>query len=229
MENKIKKKHHYILSVFIIFIVFVFSVFYAYYFPATMKLFDKEINKIISKTEISFDCKIFTDFTIFAEKTINKTIYMYEVIKDNMDGVFDDIKPVSGYIFTSSAEFPLENKNVTSEYGERKNPITNDEEIHKGIDLAALEGEYVVSAWPGKISETGLDKIYGNYIIIEHAEDFYTRYCHLSKICINENEFVNAGEIIGKVGNTGYSTGSHLHFEVIVEGINIDPMECFDI
>ena len=73
------------------------------------------------------------------------------------------------------------------------------------------------------------DEIYGNYIVVEHSDGFLTKYCHLSKITANENDYVFANDKIGEVGSTGRSTGNHLHFEVIIEGRKIDPMECFDI
>ncbi len=229
MEQKVKKKHHYFLSLLLFLAAFAGITYYACSFPVTMELLDNEINKIILKTNDESDFSFFSDFSEFANDIVNEAIYIAEIIKNNIDGIFGEIKPITGFIFTSAGNFPLDNINITSEYGERINPITDNEEIHNGIDIASPEGADIYSLWPGTVSETGYDNIYGNYIIIEHSEDFFTKYCHLSKISVNLNDFINFGEIIGKTGSTGYSTGSHLHLEVVIDGINIDPMECFDL
>ena len=71
--------------------------------------------------------------------------------------------------------------------------------------------------------------IYGKYIIMEHSKGFFTKYCHLSEITVKKGDFVLSGSKIGEAGSTGRSTGSHLHFEVIIDGRNIDPKECFEL
>lgn len=229
MEQKIKKKHHYFLSVFVIILIFAAESFYAYKFPATMELLDKEVNEVFSLTEKEEKCTFFSEFSSFAGKIINGTEYWIEVIKDNIEGKFENTKKISAFIISSAAKFPLENKNITSEFGKRTNPVSGKAEIHSGIDIAAAEGSNVFPAWPGKIIKTGYDEIYGNYVLIEHADGFFSKYCHLSGILMKENDFVNIATAIGKAGNTGWSTGSHLHFEVEIDGIKIDPLECFAI
>ena len=150
-------------------------------------------------------------------------------IINNIENNYEENGKLPLVVFSCSADFPVETNLITSDFGSRKDPFSGKEDIHTGIDIAAEEGSDVVAAWPGKIMETGFDDIYGNYIIIEHSNDFYTKYCHLSKICVEENEYVLAKEKIGEAGNTGRSTGSHLHFEVMVDGVKIDPMECFEL
>ncbi|MBR5872495.1 MAG: M23 family metallopeptidase, partial [Oscillospiraceae bacterium] len=154
--------------------------------------------------------------------------YYFELIEENLKGSFEEIKPISEFIITSAAKFPVESKNITSTFGKREDPFLKNESYHNGIDISAPLGSDICSAWPGIILETSFDEIYGNYVIIEHSEEFFTKYCHLSKICAEEKNFVNAGEKIGEAGSTGRSTGSHLHFEVIINGINIDPKECLE-
>ena len=193
-----------------------------------MELLDRKVNDMFSKTDTESNFEFFSDFSDFSNKTINKIIYYIEIIKDNIDNIYEETKMISGFIFTSAGKYPLEDINITSKYGERINPITYKSEIHKGIDIASPEGTDIYSLWPGTVSEIGGDDIYGNFIVIEHSYGFYTKYCHLSKILVKINDFINAGNTIGETGSTGYSTGSHLHLEVIVEGVKIDPMECFE-
>ncbi len=229
MEQKTKKKHHFAAFAILILLIFSAVTVYAYKFPVTMELFDKEVNKILSSAEIEENCTVFSDFSSFAAKIVNGAIYWYEVIKENLSGTFDDSKQIPAFIISSAADFPIKSKNITSLFGERINPVSGKSEIHSGIDIASPDGTEIHTAWPGTIKETGFDEIYGNYIVIEHSPEFYTRYCHLSEISVNENDFVNIDIGIGKAGNTGWSTGSHLHFEVEIDGTKIDPMECFGL
>ena len=119
--------------------------------------------------------------------------------------------------------FPVDDGVLTSSFGSRIHPITNRETWHKGIDIAASKGANVYSANHGTVEETGYDKTYGNYIIIKHLNGYETFYAHLSKIKCDENIKIEAGDIIGLVGSTGLSTGSHLHFEIRKDGKALNP------
>lgn len=222
-----KKKHHYFLKLIIIFLVFALMFFYAYKFPVTMELIDKNINKILSFSGRDSDFSVFSDISVFTKKAVNNAEYIYEIIKENIGEIKKDTKQISGILISFPAAFPTKTTDISSFFGKRNDPISGKEDMHTGIDIAAFSGEEVSAAWPGKIFETGSDNIYGNYIIIEHSDNFYTKYCHLSKICVECNSLVFAKEKIGEVGNTGRTTGSHLHFEVILGGRHIDPKECF--
>lgn len=226
--EKIKKKRHFIfLKILAALLIFALLGFYAYSFPKTMELLDEKINEIINVAGGNYDISPFSDFSVFAKKVFNSAIYYYEIIKSNFNGAFPETAPLPVMIFSCAAEFPLESGRITSGFGKRADPISKKEDSHSGLDIAAEFGSDVTAAWPGKIFETGFDKIYGKYIIIEHSEGFFTKYCHLSKICVGEENFVFAGEKIGEAGSTGRSTGNHLHFEVEINGIKFDPMECF--
>ena len=112
---------------------------------------------------------------------------------------------------------------ITSPYGTRMHPIFGASKFHNGIDLAA-NYENVYSVLDGVVTETGWDnKGGGNYIKIKHFDRFETAYLHLSEIYYRVGEFVNAGFIIAKSGNSGNSTGPHLHFSVKEFGQNINP------
>lgn len=223
MEQR-KNKHIFIKSVFAVIIIFGICA-YAYYFPKTMELFDKEASKLIKEKEITF----FSDFSKLTHTILNDILYLIEIIEENTDKNSFDTSPLPVAIITNAAFFPSEGKRITSDFGERVNPISKTGEKHLGIDIAAPQGSSVFAAWPGKIAETGFDDINGNFVTIEHSKNFYTKYCHLSKISCDEGDFISAKEKIGEAGSTGWATGNHLHFEVIIEGKNIDPKGCFEI
>ncbi len=229
LEQKTKKKKHIFLKLLVVLIAVAGIILYAYHFPKTMELLDKNINLILEKAGMDFECGIFASLSSFAEKTINNIVYIIEIIDMNTKTERIDTSPVPVVIFTNAAFFPSEGETVTSDFGSRINPISGNYENHGGIDIAALPGSNIFAAWPGKVLETGFDSIYGNYIMIKHSENFITKYCHLSEITCKKDDFVKAEDVIGKAGSTGWSTGSHLHFEVEVDGRKVDPMECFDI
>jgi murein DD-endopeptidase MepM/ murein hydrolase activator NlpD len=85
---------------------------------------------------------------------------------------------------------------------------------HKGIDIAAPEGEEIVSVSDGKVTKSYYSDSYGNVVFIEHPEGYETVYAHLSKRNVKEGETVKKGQVVGIIGNTGISTGTHLHFEL---------------
>lgn len=94
---------------------------------------------------------------------------------------------------------------------------------HQGVDFAAAIGTPVVAALPGRVVSAGALGGYGNQVLLQHADGTATRYGHLSVIDVRPGQVLRAGERLGAVGNTGVSTGAHLHFEVIVAGTPIDP------
>ncbi len=199
---------------------------YAYFFPTTMAYLDSAVNKVFAP-EKPFE--IFENFSEFSKITINKALYYIDIIKNNIEGNMPESKEIPTVLFTCLGKFPTKNIAVTSAFGIREHPIYKSEDFHTGLDIAAPKGADITASWPGTVFETGNDEIYGNYVIIEHSSGFKTKYCHLSKISVEENDFVLAGEKLGEAGNTGLTTGSHLHFEVSVDGKNIDPESCIEI
>ena len=112
---------------------------------------------------------------------------------------------------------------VTSKYGPRRR------RMHKGIDLKVLKGDTIRAAFNGKVRIKAFERRgYGYYVVLRHPNGLETIYGHLSKILVDENQIVRAGETIGLGGNTGRSTGSHLHFETRFLGQAINPAEIID-
>lgn len=109
-------------------------------------------------------------------------------------------------------------KTITSKFGPRSAPTAGASSYHRGIDISASIGDKVIAAASGKVIEVATSSSRGKYITISHGSKLYTRYQHLSKQSVKKGDKVNAGDTIGKVGNTGVGTGAHLHFEVLKGG-----------
>ena len=94
---------------------------------------------------------------------------------------------------------------------------------HKGVDLAAKKGTPIYAAGDGTVTYAGYDGDYGYSVIISHANGISTRYAHANSLCVSKGQTVSQGDVIAYVGSTGYSTGNHLHFEVMVKGSCVNP------
>jgi len=147
---------------------------------------------------------------------------MHTSKKQNFFATYDFVDEPAA--FFSKIVMPLKNKlTVTSSYGTRRHPIFGTKKIHNGIDLKA-SFENVYSVLDGIVTATGWDsKGGGNFIKVKHFNRFETSYLHLSEIYYQAGEQVKAGFIIGKSGNSGNSTGPHLHFSVKEFGQSINP------
>jgi murein DD-endopeptidase MepM/ murein hydrolase activator NlpD len=117
---------------------------------------------------------------------------------------------------------------ISSAFGLRKDPFSKQTKFHKGLDLSAPEGMKVVPALPGTVLTAGYENGYGNAVVIQHANGIQTKYGHLASINVKAGDSVDSQSTLGTVGNTGHSTGSHLHFEVIRMGKPIDPALSFN-
>lgn len=112
---------------------------------------------------------------------------------------------------------------ASSGYGLRNDPLSGGTVNHPGFDLAAVTGTQVAAAARGTVVHAGPAGTYGNLVTVRHDNGFETRYAHLSAVDVKVGDVVEAGQDVGKVGTTGYSTGPHLHFEVRHDGVAIDP------
>jgi len=119
---------------------------------------------------------------------------------------------------------PLTNTYVSAAFGNRIDPINGGHEFHKGIDLNGETGDPIHAAADGIVMRADFDTGgYGNVVDIDHGNGYVTRYGHCSKLLVKVGDLVHAGDVIAKVGSTGHSTGSHLHFEVWINGAPVNP------
>lgn len=122
------------------------------------------------------------------------------------------------------SESPVNKAITTSKYGVRIHPITNKLTLHQGIDYVPTFDEYAKSTLPGVVEKAEhSDSGYGNMVVVLHANKVRTIYAHLDFISVKPNQPVSQGTILGKVGNTGYSTGRHLHYEISIENVKVNP------
>lgn len=112
---------------------------------------------------------------------------------------------------------------VTSDFGSRVDPYTSEHVMHSGLDIAGPHGKEIVAPADGTVVFAGLEGGYGNVVVIDHGYGIKTRYGHLAFIKVKAGERVKRGDIVAGMGNTGRSTGPHLHYEVRVNGVAQNP------
>ena len=112
---------------------------------------------------------------------------------------------------------------VTSDYGTRVSPMSGASSNHKGIDIGASAGADIIAAADGTVTAASYSSVAGNYVMIDHGGGLYTVYMHASSLLVSPGQTVSAGDVIAKVGSTGISTGSHLHFGVSLNGSYVSP------
>ena len=176
----------------------------------------------------------------FNTVSMEKSFYKVEVAAAASDNVDDDNR--RGIVSTpetviteheareltpvSIFRLPLDTLIVTSPYGYRIDPFTRKRKMHSGMDFRA-SSDKVYAMMPGRVLKVGYDKISGNYVTLQHGS-ITVSYCHLSQVLKNKNELVTVGEVVGVTGNTGRSTGEHLHLTCKIKGRAIDPSLILD-
>lgn len=131
-------------------------------------------------------------------------------------------------VYTGAEKFPtglpLDSALLTSRFGYRLHPVTGKYQPHSGIDLAAPAGTPIVSTSDGVVISAGWMGGYGLTVRVDHGGGIETRYAHMSRIAVSELQEVTRGQVIGFVGSTGRSTGSHLHYEVREANRAVNPL-----
>jgi hypothetical protein len=134
--------------------------------------------------------------------------------KDNSDIKLPPLMRVSGVNFSN----PLKDTYVTSEFGPRWN------REHQGVDLDAGLRDKVFAAEQGVVVKAGAGRGYGKMVRIKHANGYETVYAHMNRISVREGDRIRKGDVVGQAGNTGTSSGVHLHFEIIKDGTHVNPL-----
>jgi murein DD-endopeptidase MepM/ murein hydrolase activator NlpD len=120
---------------------------------------------------------------------------------------------------------PVLDGSLGSAFGWRIDPITGRSALHTGLDFQADPGAAILAAAGGVVVTQEVHPAYGNMVEIDHGNDLITRYAHASRIFVKKGDLIKRGQKVAEVGNTGRSTGPHLHFEVLVQGIPQDPQK----
>lgn len=179
---------------------------------------DKMIDEINSDAEATRRAVIAAEE---AEEQLQAEIRAALAANNNSGGVVD----------TGDFRWPLDSKynNITSKFGYRTHPVTGIYKLHSGVDIASsgIKGSSIYAAKGGTVIKAGYNTGYGNYVVINHGDGYATLYGHASSLTVSAGQTVNKGDVIGYVGSTGYSTGPHLHFEIMINGEYTNPLDYF--
>ncbi len=132
--------------------------------------------------------------------------------------------PIPQRAISVPSRMPLEGAALTSGFGMRTHPVLGGRRAHAGIDLAAPTGTPVYATANGVVGRADWFSSYGLFISLNHGASTETRYAHLSRLAVAAGDTVKKGDLIGYVGSTGRSTGPHLHYEVRVDGVAVNPI-----
>ena len=127
------------------------------------------------------------------------------------------------FLISTPSIWPAEGQ-LSSTFGMRSSPFTGQGRMHAGLDISNRPGTPIISPAKGTVTFSGWDGAYGICVLINHGNNISTRYAHMLRSAVREGQVVNRGDIIGNIGNTGRSTGPHLHYEVRVGGVCVNPM-----
>ena len=179
-----------------------------------------EIISVKNKSEYSFGEIEYANIQIK-----KNTLEYFKFLTD--DGFIDYFNRKGKNVKKSILKTPLDGARISSSFGMRKHPISGFNKMHKGVDFAAPIGTPIYAGGNGIIEMLGVNGGYGKYIRIRHNNEYKTAYAHLSsyKKGISKGVRVNQGDIIGYVGSTGRSTGPHLHYEIIYQNKQVNPLK----
>ena len=184
--------------------------------PADIKIKPGQGGKLVSGRDLSF---------LELQATLKEL--------DNLAGARTDLMTVlESRLFEQKikkmmipTQTPVPNANLGSNFGWRIDPITGRSALHTGLDFPAAPGTAIFAAAGGVVVTQEYQSEYGNIVEVDHGNDLISRYAHASKVYVRKGDLIRRGQKIADVGNTGRSTGPHLHFEVLVQGIPQDPQK----
>lgn len=187
---------------------------------SSLKTQYNEANALVK--ELSADAKEY-------EKKYNEAEAAQEQVRNDLKKILSNSSSKQTTYVGGTFMWPTKATRITSYYGRRKDPITKKSAFHTGIDIGASSGSDIYAANSGTVVVAGWSqKGYGNYVVIDHGGGKSTLYAHMKSIKTTKGATVAKGEVIGYVGTTGYSTGPHLHFEILINGDHTNPMNYFN-
>jgi murein DD-endopeptidase MepM/ murein hydrolase activator NlpD len=159
------------------------------------------------------------------EEELEKLVRQSQLQIDSYSEIVDILAEKKEIRDSTPSIRPLKGGYLSSRFGRRMDPFTGRISYHRGIDFHARTGTPVVSTADGMVTMAKKKGNFGLAIEVNHGNGFKTRYAHLSKMLVKRGQRVRRGDIIGLVGNTGLSTGSHLHYEVIFRKAHRNPLQ----
>ncbi len=174
--------------------------------------------KVLQQPSAGFR-KIVADVTYLNDKEVSKEILKEEVVMEAVPKIVE-----RGTKIPPTYIKPLSGGRLSSGFGRRKAPTRGASSYHKGIDWATPTGTAVFASCGGTVAKAGWGSGYGYVVYINHEDGRQTRYAHLSKVLVKAGEKVKQGERIALSGNTGVSSGPHVHFEILINGSQVNPL-----
>lgn len=162
--------------------------------------------------------------TFIGELTYQGLNQQVVTLISSLSEVKDEITSYLEIMRVTPSIYPTDSHRITSQFGTRRDPFTGVWSYHSGVDIGASFNSEVYATADGVVSTVGSDQGKGNYVTINHGNGLQTRYMHLNKYIVKAKQAVEKGDVIGYVGSTGRSTGPHLHYEVIKNGKQVDPI-----
>lgn len=190
-----------------------------------IKTFYSELSKNdMTSSELLATFKKVAEFTFAPSTEWDGTFSVDEAATENAGETTGEEVTFSPVVLTVNFESPLEKSKITSNFGYRISPITNKLSLHTGVDLASPENAKISAVCSGVVEEASYNEVRGNYIVINHGGNIKTTYNHCNELLAEKGTRIRAGETVALVGSTGYSTGPHLHFEVLLNGKYVNPL-----
>ena len=155
---------------------------------------------------------------------VNQTILAAKSQKTDFNSLISQLEKKKNLLAATPSIRPVDGW-ITSKFGYRKSPFTGLRSFHSGLDIANKTGTEIIATANGKVSYAGRKMYFGNLVVIDHGYGKVTRYGHLKKVLVKPGQQVKRGEVIALLGNTGQSTGPHVHYEVVINGLPIDPLK----
>lgn len=155
-------------------------------------------------------------------------IFSYYV-DDQALNLYDELQRLGNFVSVLPSADPMRRARLTSGFGMRRHPITRRPDMHAGVDYVSYDDTRIFASGPGVVKFAGENGGYGNMVSIDHGHGVETVYAHMSRIHVQPGQRVGTDTLLGRMGNTGLSTGPHLHFEVRFNGRSINPLKMFEV
>ncbi|MBO5336688.1 MAG: M23 family metallopeptidase [Lachnospiraceae bacterium] len=175
--------------------------------------------KVLQQPSAGFR-KVVADVSFLNEKEVSRVILKEEIVMEAVPKIVE-----RGTKIPPTYVKPISGGRLSSSFGRRSAPKKGASTYHKGVDWAVPTGTAVFASSGGTVARAGWGSGYGYVVYIDHADGRQTRYAHLSKVLVKAGETVKQGERIALSGNTGVSTGPHLHFEILINGSQVNPLK----
>jgi len=178
----------------------------------------------VETTALASASSVFSTSLASPEDTFGAIRDLLQGLENRLDFVRRDVDRRAQLANATPSIWPTHG-GLTSFFGGRSDPLTGEPAYHSGIDISAEKGQPVYATADGVVQSAGYTGDYGNLIVLKHAFGLSTRYGHLSAYHVKAGDTVKRGDVIGYIGSTGRSTGSHLHYEILANGQLMNPLQ----